>query len=51
MRPTKMATILLKGGKTQLMDFYLRNGKSYVATVVMTDDGAKTIYNLDFVKK
>jgi len=47
----KMAATLLKNGKIPVKGIFSeKTGKSYDATLVMTDDGAKTIYSLDFGK-
>ena len=48
----KMAATLLKDGKIPVKGIYSeKTGKTYDATLVMSDDGAKTIYSLDFGKK
>lgn len=48
----KMTASLLKDGKIPVKGIFSeKTGKSYDATLVMTDDGAKTIYSLDFGKK
>ena len=48
----KMAATLLKDGKIPVKGIFSeKTGKTYDATLVMTDDGAKTIYSLDFGKK
>ena len=48
----KMTAALLKDGKIPVKGIFSeKTGKSYDATLVMTDDGAKTIYSLDFGKK
>ena len=48
----KMVATLLKDGKIPVKGIFSeKTGKSYDATLVMTDDGEKTIYNLDFGKK
>ena len=48
----KMAATLLKDGKIPVKGIYSeKTGKTYDATLVMTDDGEKTIYSLDFGKK
>ena len=48
----KMVATLLKGGKIPVKGIFSeKTGKSYDATLVMSDDGAKTIYSLDFGKK
>jgi len=47
----KMATTLLKDGKIYVKGIFSeKTGKSYDATLVMTDDGAKTLYSFDFGK-
>ena len=47
----KMAATLLKNGRISVKGIFSeKTGKSYDATLVMTDDGAKTLYNLDFGK-
>ena len=47
----KMATTLLKDGKIYVKGIFSeKTGKSYDATLVMTDDGVKTLYSLDFGK-
>ena len=47
----KMATTLLKDGRIPIKGIFSeKTGKSYDATLVMSDDGAKSIYNLDFGK-
>ena len=47
----KMAATLLKNGRIPVKGIFSeKTGKSYDATLVMTDDGAKTLYNLDFGK-
>ncbi len=47
----KMATTLLKDGRMPIKGIFSeKTGKSYDATLVMSDDGAKSIYNLDFGK-
>ena len=47
----KMAATLLKNGHIPVKGIFSeKTGKSYDATLVMTDDGAKTIYSLDFGK-
>lgn len=47
----KMATTLLKDGKIYVKGIFSeKTGKSYDATLVMTDDGTKTLYSLDFGK-
>lgn len=48
----KMAATLLKNGRIPVKGIFSeKTGKSYDATLVMTDDGAKTLYGLDFGKK
>jgi len=48
----KMAATLLKSGRIPVKGIFSeKTGKSYDATLVMTDDGAKTLYSLDFGKK
>lgn len=48
----KMTAALLKDGKIPVKGIFSeKTGKSYDATLVMADDGAKTIYSLDFGKK
>ena len=48
----KMATSLLKNGRIPVKGIFSeKTGKSYDATLVMTDDGAKTLYSLDFSKE
>ena len=43
---------LLKDGKIPVKGIFSeKTGKSYDATLVMSDDGEKTIYSLDFGKK
>jgi len=47
----KMAAPLLKDGKIFVKGIFSeKTGKSYDATLVMTDDGTKTLYSLDFGK-
>ena len=47
-----MATSLLKNGRIPVKGIFSeKTGKSYDATLVMTDDGAKTLYSLDFSKE
>ena len=47
----KMAATLLKNGRIPVKGIYSeKTGKSYDATLVMTDDGAKTLYSFDFGK-
>lgn len=44
-----MATSLLKNGRIPVKGIFSeKTGKSYDATLVMTDDGAKTLYSLGF---
>ena len=48
----KMVATWLKDGKIPVKGIFSeKTGKSYDATLVMSDDGAKTIYSLDFGKK
>lgn len=48
----KMAATLLKSGRIPVKGIFSeKTGKSYDATLVMTDDGAKTLYSLDFGKE
>ena len=48
----KMAAALLKDGKIPVKGIFSeKTGKSYDATLVMSDDGAKTVYSLDFSKE
>ena len=48
----KTAAALLKDGKIAVKGIYSeKTGKTYDATLVMSDDGEKTIYSLDFGKK
>ena len=48
----KTVAALLKDGKIAVKGIYSeKTGKTYDATLVMTDDGEKTIYSLDFGKK
>ena len=48
----KMAATLLRDGKIPVKGIFSeKTGKSYDATLVMSDDGEKTIYSLDFGKK
>ena len=48
----KTVAALLKDGKIPVKGIYSeKTGKTYDATLVMTDDGEKTIYSLDFGKK
>ena len=45
----RMAATLLKSGRIPVKGIFSeKTGKSYDATLVMTDDGAKTLYSLDF---
>ena len=47
----KMAAALLKNGRIPVKGIFSeKTGKSYDVTLVMTDDGAKTLYSLDFGK-
>ena len=47
----KMAITLLKSGRIPVKGIFSeKTGKSYDAALVMTDDGAKTLYSLDFGK-
>lgn len=47
-----MAQKLLKDGRAYVSGIYSeRTGKKYDAFIVMTDDGAKTTFSLDFSKK
>ena len=47
----KTAATLLKNGRIPIKGIYSeKTGKSYDATLVMTDDGAKTLYSFDFGK-
>lgn len=47
----KTAATLLKDGKIFVKGIFSeKTGKSYDATLAMTDDGTKTVYNLDFGK-
>ena len=47
----KMAAALLKDGKIPVKGIFSeKTGKSYDATLVLSDDGTKTIYSLDFGK-
>ena len=47
----KTATVLLKDGRIPIKGIYSeKTGKSYDATLVLTDDGTKTLYSLDFGK-
>lgn len=46
-----MVGVLLKDGRIPVKGIFSeKTGKSYNATLVMTDDGAKTLYSLDFGK-
>lgn len=48
----KMAETLLRDGKAYVSGIYSeRTGKKYDAFIVMTDDGTKTTFSLDFDKK
>ena len=48
----KMAATLLKNGHIPVKGIFSeKTGKSYDATLVMTDNGAKTLYSLDFSKE
>ena len=48
----KMVGTLLKNGRIPVKGIFSeKTGKSYDATLVMTDDGAKTLYSLDFGKE
>ena len=47
----KMAAALLKDGETPVKGIFSeKTGKSYDATLVLNDDGVKTVYSLDFDK-
>ena len=47
----KMAATLLKDGRIPVKGIFSeKTGKSYDATLVLSDDGAKTTYSLDFGK-
>ncbi len=47
----KMAATLLKDGKIFVKGMFSeKTGKSYDATLVLSDDGTKTVYGLDFGK-
>lgn len=47
----KTAATLLKNGRIPIKGIYSeKTGKSYDATLIMTDDGAKTLYSFDFGK-
>ena len=48
----KMAAALLKDGEIPVKGIFSeKTGKSYDATLVLNDDGIKTVYSLDFGKK
>ena len=48
----KTVTTLLKDGKISLKGIFSeKTGKSYDAVLVLSDDGAKTTYSLEFAKK
>ena len=48
----KMAATLLKNGHIPVKGIFSeKTGKSYDATLVMTDDGTKALYSLDFGKE
>ena len=48
---SKMAEKLLKDGKAYVSGIYSeKTGKKYDAFIVMTDDGTKTTFGLDFTK-
>ena len=48
----KMAAALLKDGETPVKGIFSeKTGKSYDATLVLNDDGVKTVYGLKFGKK
>lgn len=48
----KMAATMLKSGRIPVKGIFSeKTGKSYDATLVMVDDGAKTMYSLDFGKE
>jgi DNA topoisomerase-3 len=48
----KTAAALLKEGRVFMSDLKSeRTGKSYSATIVMNDDGAKTNFTLEFEKE
>ena len=48
----KMAATLLKNGRIPVKGIFSeKTGKSYDAALVMTDDGTKTLYSLDFGKE
>ncbi len=47
----KMAAALLKDGRTYASGLYSeKTGKTYDAYITMEDDGARTVYKLDFTK-
>ena len=47
-----MVSALLKDGKYPVKGIFSeKTGRSYDATLVLTDDGAKTMYSLDFGKE
>ena len=47
----KMAATLLKSGRIPVKGIFSeKTGNSYDATLVMTDDGTKTLYSMDFGK-
>jgi len=49
---TKMASALLVDGRAAVKNIFSeRTGKSYDADLVLTDDGAKSLYHLDFGKE
>lgn len=48
----KMAAALLKDGEIPVKGIFSeKTGKSYDATLVLNDDGTRTVYSLDFGKK
>ena len=48
----KMVSELLKNGRYPVKDIFSeKTGKSYDATITLTDDGARTVYALDFGKE
>ena len=48
----KMVSELLKNGKYPVKGIFSeKTGKSYDAALVLTDDGTKTVYSLDFAKE
>ena len=48
----KMVAELLKNGKYPVKGIFSeKTGKSYDAVLVLTDDGTKTVYSLDFGKE